>query len=123
MVLVDSSSWIETLRAGGNAQVRARVTELVLAGQAAWCDIIRIELWHGARGQRELKELALLETVVYSLETDETVWDGAVDLARKARSSGITAPCADLLIVATAKCHAVELDHFDKHLAKLQQIA
>jgi predicted nucleic acid-binding protein len=123
MLLVDSSSWIETLRVGGNPRVRARVAELVLAGHAAWCDIIRVELWQGARGQREAKELAQLESVVTSLEIDADVWEHAIKLARRARAAGLTTPSADLLIVATALRHGVELDHCDKHLAKLQQIA
>lgn len=123
MLLVDSSSWIETLRVGGNPRVRDRVAELLLAGHAAWCDIIRVELWHGVRGQREATELARLESVVVSLEIDSEVWEQAVRLARKARAAGLTTPSADLLIVATARRHGVKLDHCDKHLAKLQQIA
>jgi hypothetical protein len=31
MTLVDTSSWVEALRAGGNAEVRERVRELILA--------------------------------------------------------------------------------------------
>lgn len=122
MVLVDSSSWIETLRVSGNDTVRARISELVLQGEAAWCDIVRVELWNGARGQKERRELAMLESVVHSLAIDDEVWDRSVDLARRARAGGLTAPAADVIIVATAARHRVQLDHYDKHLARLQQV-
>lgn len=55
--LVDTSSWIEYLR---NAESDAgnRVEELVLTGDAGWCDVTAVELWHGVRGAREKQDLA-----------------------------------------------------------------
>ena len=49
MKLIDTSSWVEYFReheseAGDNVEV------LVLSGEAAWCDITLVELWHGVRG-------------------------------------------------------------------------
>lgn len=47
--LVDTSAWIETLRANGDAAVRARVRELAVDDRAVLCDMVRVELWNGAR--------------------------------------------------------------------------
>ena len=55
VVLVDTSSWIEALRSSGRADVRERVRVLLLNGLAAWCDMVAVELWNGARGDYEKK--------------------------------------------------------------------
>ena len=50
MKLIDTSSWIHSLRSDGDAKVRQRVAELLLSGDACWCAVVRVELWNGARG-------------------------------------------------------------------------
>jgi predicted nucleic acid-binding protein len=123
MVLVDTSSWIETLRAGGDASVRQRVSALVLDGEAAWCDMIRLELWHGVRGARETRDLTDLEDVVVPLVIDEAVWRQAVALARRARSQGLTVQAPDLVIAATAQRHEVAVDSTDSHIDRLMKLS
>lgn len=123
MVLIDSSSWIEALRDSGKAEVRNRVRDLLAAGNAAWCDPVRLELWNGARGAREKKVLAHLERTVAVLPTDSAVWELAIRIAKAARDAGLTVPAIDLMIVACACRHAVELEHNDHHLVRLQSLA
>jgi hypothetical protein len=122
MILIDSSSWIEALRESGKAEVRKRVEGLLAAGNAAWCDPVRLELWNGARGQQERKALAQLEKTVPLLPVDDAVWDQAVRLAKSARDAGVTVPAVDLIIVACARRHAVDLEHNDRHLTRLQSL-
>ena len=50
LTLIDTSSWIEALRRSGRAEVRERVARLMSEGRAAWCDLVALELWNGARG-------------------------------------------------------------------------
>ncbi len=119
VVLVDTSSWIETLRPHGDPVVRQRVSDLLLEGQAAWCNIVRLELWHGVRGAGERDALKSLESVVAGLEINDHVWEQAIDLGRLARSRGLTVQSADLLIVATAKYHGAQIDSCDAHVARL----
>lgn len=123
MVLIDSSSWIEALRDSGKPDIRKRVENLLAAGNAAWCDPVRLELWNGARGASEKKVLAHLEKTVAILPTDTAVWDLAVNLAKSARDAGLTAPAVDLMIVACARRHGVELEHNDQHLNRLQSLS
>lgn len=123
MVLIDSSSWIEALRESGKVDVRKRVQDHLAAGDAAWCDPVRLELWNGARGTREKKVLSQLEKTVSVLPTDDAVWDVAIDLARAAREAGLTVPAVDLMIVACARRHSVELEHNDQHLIRLQSLS
>ena len=116
VVLIDTSSWIEALKSNGERAVRQRVLNLMLDGRAAWCDLVAVELWNGARGDYEKKKLAELEKEIVCLETSPEVWARAKDLARKCRKAGITAPSADLVIAACALFHGAGLEHCDAHL-------
>ena len=115
MKLVDTSSWIEQLRRGGDAAVRARVEQLLSAGEAAWCPITRLELWNGARGEAERRVLREMDSGIVSLEIGLPVWDRAIGLASAARTRGITVPSTDLLVAACARHHDVALEHCDGH--------
>jgi predicted nucleic acid-binding protein len=119
MTIVDSSSWIETVRADGDPLVRSRVESLLNAGNAAWCSMIRLELWRGARAGTERKLLEFLESRLRLFEITEDVWELAVRLMMKARLSGLSAPPSDVLIVATAEFHRVQVEHCDQHLERL----
>lgn len=122
LTLVDSSSWIEFLRAANHSETRQRVGALVLADQACWCEIIRLELWNGA-GQEEQKGLIRrLEVELPSLSIDAEVWQLSIELAKRARAKSLTAPTADLVIAACAYRHGVGLEHNDRHLTALQAL-
>jgi predicted nucleic acid-binding protein len=90
VILFDSSSWIHMLRPNGEASVRGRVVRALESGEACWCPFIRLELWHGAGGDRERKVLREFERLLPELAIDEAVWSAANDLARRARSAGIS---------------------------------
>ena len=122
MKLVDTSSWIDAMRRDGDAAVRARVQALMRTGEAAWCDLVRLELWNGLRGAAERKQMEALEADVILLSTTDAVWGKARELARRARTAGITVPGADLVIAACAWEHGVEMEHDDAHLTALAEL-
>ncbi|MBS0366681.1 MAG: PIN domain-containing protein [Proteobacteria bacterium] len=122
MLLIDTSSWIHLLRPDGQAAVRARVERALQAGEACWCPIIRLELWNGAGGEREKRVLRDFERLLPELDLDATVWRVAYDLARRARSGGVTVPASDLLIAACARRHAAALEHADTDFTLLEGI-
>src|SRR5947209_5673235 len=122
IVLVDSSAWIEAMRPVGDAAVRARVQALLATGTAAWCDMVRLELWHGARGTTEHTALAHMDATLPRLPIDATVWEASMVLGRKARAAGLNVPAADILIVACAQTHGVAIEHVDRHLHRLASI-
>jgi predicted nucleic acid-binding protein len=119
VVLVDTSAWVEFLRVGGKAKVEERVRELLLSHEAAWCEMVRLELNNGIGGDRDQKLLREFEGDVIMLETDAAVWQRSVDLARKSREKGLTVPAADLLIAACAFRHGVEIESADNHFRML----
>jgi hypothetical protein len=122
MHLVDSSSWIHTLRPGGDAETRTRVERLVRSGEACWCSMVRLELWNGAGKDHERRVLREMEDRLIELEITPDVWDLACELARKARQRGITVPATDLLIAACARHHQVDLEHSDEHFSALEKV-
>ena len=89
------------------------------AGEAAWCPVVRLELWNGARGEHEKRVLREMQAQLPDLAIDPPVWERACALARKARSSGSTLPASDILIAACARHHQVEIEHADRHLDTL----
>jgi predicted nucleic acid-binding protein len=123
MKLVDTSSWIEQLRRGGDPAVRERVEALLLTGEAAWCPMVRLELWNGAQGERERAVLREMEREVAALEIGEEVWDLAAGLARGARQKGVTVPATDLLVAACAYHHGLGIEHNDSHFGLIATLA
>lgn len=119
MVLVDTSSWIHMLRTDGDEGVRARVESLLHAGRACWCPMVRLELWNGARGDRDKKTLRDFERLLPELPITNEVWKVAYALADKSRMAGATAPGADVLIAACAQFHEVPLEHSDSDFDRL----
>ena len=122
MLLVDTSSWIHLLRPNGDPTVRTRVERALQAGEACWCPMVRLELWNGAGGERETKALRDFERLLPELEIDDEVWRGTYELARKARSAGVSVPATDLLIAACAKRHDADLEHSDSGFTQLAKL-
>jgi predicted nucleic acid-binding protein len=122
VTLVDSSSWIDFLR-GRQTQSALRVQHLLAGGEAAWCDLIAVELWSGVRVGHERKALDELEGELASFALDADVWRLARKLAFRSRQSGITAPASDIIIAACAANYDLELEHCDSHFDKILPIA
>ena len=119
MILVDSSSWIHFLRSNGDPLVRARVETVLTSGDAAWCPLVRLELWNGAAGSRERRILRDFEAVLPELAIDDEVWSVACELARRARSAGVSVPATDILIAACARRHGAGLETADSDFERL----
>ncbi|PKL48097.1 MAG: hypothetical protein CVV37_07965 [Nitrospira bacterium HGW-Nitrospira-1] len=116
VVLIDTSSWIEAFRTTGRYDVRERVMNLMIDGKAAWCDMVAVELWNGARGDYEKQKLKKLEKEIACLQIIPEVWQKARTLAQKCREAGQTVPSADLVITACALFHRAGMEHCDDHI-------
>lgn len=121
-VLIDTSSWIHFLRADGDKPARDRVSAALEAGTARWCAMVRLELWNGARGDREKRVLREFERLVPELSTAAAVWDEAFALACRCRLAGVTVPSTDVLIYACATHHGAELEHADADFDQISQV-
>ena len=100
LVLVDTSAWTQALRRQGDSSVRERVEKLLAQESAAWCEMIRLELWSGVRGEEERRKLAHMDAVIPRMPITDEVWALACKYASVARASGLTVPASDLAIYA-----------------------
>ena len=114
LILIDTSSWIHLLRPDGDPEIRSRVEATLRSGDACWCPIVQLELWNGARGGREQQVLRRFAEVLPVLPMDGDVWSVAYDLARRARSRGVTVPATDVAIAACARRHGARLESADR---------
>lgn len=113
MKLVDTSSWVQALRAQGKPEVRNRVQILLEQGLACWCSPVRLELWAGVGKYPEAKILRLYAQVIPDIPVTREVWSLAETLAERGRRRGLRAPAMDILIAACARFHDLELEHDD----------
>ena len=121
-VLVDSSLWVHHLRKSGDPAKRDRVNALLESGEAAWCPAVRLELWRGVTNDAERKTLRRYEALLPDYEISAEVWQRSIQLADRARASGVTVPLADLLIFVCAKIHGLEVAHDDTHFEELTKL-
>ena len=110
------------LRPSGDPAVRARVHAALTSGQACWCPLVQLELWNGARGQQEHKVLRDFGRTLPELPMDEPVWQAAYDMARRARTKGITVPATDVAIAACAFRHGTALETADSDFELLASV-
>lgn len=121
-VLIETSLWVEGLRRDGRPDRKHRVDELIRNGSAAWCEMVLLELWNGARGSEEKQRLKFFEQEIIMLPTTAEVWSFSYAAARAARDKGFTIPNPDLLIFSCARHHGVELEHADEHFEQLKKL-
>jgi predicted nucleic acid-binding protein len=121
-VLVDSSLWVHQLRRSGDPANRDRVNALLESGEATWCPAVRLELRRGVTNDAERRTLRRYEALLPDLEISAEVWRRSIQLADRARASGMTVPLADLLIFACARIHGLEVAHDDTHFDELTKL-
>ena len=84
-----------------------------------------LQAFYTIRSERQLMErleFDLLFRWFAGLGIDDAVWNAAFDLARRARSAGISVPATDILIAACARHHDVELEHADSDFSSLGKL-
>lgn len=86
------------------------------------CDMVRLELWNGARSTKDQRTLREMEAELATVPTTPEVWTLASEMARLARSKGHSIPASDLVIAACAEHHGLTLIHQDSHFDRLLQL-
>jgi len=119
--MIDTSAWIEFLRATGSPS-HLEVRSLLDQGEAAWCDMVQLELRNGGDAP-QARTLERITPLVWMFAIDDRIWDAAKKLAVRARAAGVTAPAADVLISACARSFDLKvLHHGDTHFHDLATI-
>ncbi len=120
MTLVDTSSWIQFLRRGGNAVVKQRVRDLLKDGSVVTCPVVLAELWMGAGSVKDRQDVQELQDVLPCLGLNQQTWDLSYRLAGVCCERGTPVPASDLLIAACAFFHGALIDAEDKHFGTLE---
>jgi predicted nucleic acid-binding protein len=112
MILIDTSAWIEFLRDTGS-RVCDHV-DLLLDGEIAVCDPVRMELLAGARSDEHLRDLRGLLARASIIATGPTDYEDAAGLYRTCRRGGATVrKLIDCLIAAVAIKADIPVLHSD----------
>lgn len=114
--------WVHQLRQSGDPAKRDRVNALLAAGEAAWCPVVRLELWRGVTNTAERRTLRRYEALLPDYDITAVVWERAIRLADRGRTAGVTTPMADLLIFACATLNDLEIVHDDEHFDALARL-
>lgn len=118
MILIDTSAWVEFLRATGSPT--DEVVNRLIDEEIATCDAVMMELLAGARNERHLVELRGLLARAVTLPMSPAHYDHAASLYRTCRASGETVgKMIDCLIGAVAIAHDAEVLHADIDFAVL----
>ena len=115
LVLIDTSAWVQALRRSGDPDVRKRVSVLLSDRRAAWCEMVRLELWSGVGKDHERRDLLRLDEALPRVPITSEVWQDAARLASRSGARGFQFPASDLVIYACAKRHRLSLEHVDRH--------
>ncbi len=119
-LLIDTSDWTHALPKKGEASIRAKVNAAMADERAAWCQIIRLELYRGVNNDWDRELLSFLDANVRPLAISTEVWQTAIGITQTLRSDGITLPMPDTIIHACGIVHHARVEHNDKHFDLLQ---
>ncbi len=89
--------------------------------EIAVCHVVRAELIHGARSEREKKKIENALNEFTHLEIDDEVWESLGDILYTLKKEGLTVPFQDALIAAVAIKHKCQLWNLDKHFPKMSE--
>lgn len=121
-VLIDSSAWTQALRRNGDSALRAQAEALVAERRAAWCEIVRVELWKGAGSREDSAKIERLEQLVINMPLTQEIWNATCTLAQRARLNGTPVPTTDMIIFACAQLNGLKILHRDKHFDLLERL-
>jgi len=119
MTLIDTSAWIEFLRARGAVEVKNRVAAYLELGDAAYCGPVEFELLVGAR-RSELADVHHALGFSRLLAFPQECWRQAADVEQRLRRNGITVPRDDVFVAATALHHGVSVYACDPHFTLMR---
>ncbi len=116
MILIDTSAWVEFLRAGGRQEVKERVSLYLELDEAAVTGPVRFELLTGSNPTSESDVRALLGLCA-DLPFEDEYWEVAAANERLLRNKGITIPRDDLFIATVACERRMPLFQLDRHFS------
>lgn len=121
-VLIDTSAWVEFLRATGSP-VDGRVTSIVAREPYAITDVVMAELLVGARSDAAVRRVrGIADTGRFFAVRPLFDYETAADIALTCRSVGLSVGLPDCLIAAVAINNHLELLAADRDFASIAEL-
>lgn len=117
-VLIDTSVWIEFFRKKGSA-VSNKVKEYLKLDQACYTGPIAVELYQGARSQKEIKVLDQLFQAITYVEVAREHYHRAGLISQKAARKGKNFSTVDMILAAVALEEHLLLFSLDGHFKEI----
>jgi len=104
-----------------DASVRARLGQLIEAGQAATCAIIELEVLYSARNAKDHRMIRSRRDLAYErVAVDDGVLNRAMDIQGElARKGQHRLPIPDLIVAAAAEAAGLIVLHYDAHFDQI----
>ena len=117
MILVDTNIIIDFWRNPSEALKKIFLEETV-----AICGIIKAELKHGAKSEKDLLTISEALSDFECILLEESIWDEVGKLLYRLRKNGITVPFQDVVLCAVALKHNLLLWTNDNHFALIKTV-
>ena len=121
-LIIDSSLWVDFLRAKTPAKIKQQVVPLVNAADAVICEPIKFEILRAAL-RHERTTIESIFATLPTLPTPADLWERSAALGQKCLGHGFRPPAMDLLIAQIAIEHQAELVTFDAHFAEIAKVS
>jgi predicted nucleic acid-binding protein len=120
MYLVDSTAYIDWIRAGRNP-IRI-LGPWIRAGSLVGCGIVRVEVLRGIVAEPVRQEMKLLFGHIPDVPCTPDVFDEAADLAWSLDREGRVLPLTDVIIAVCARRAQATLVTRDKHYRQIPDV-
>ena len=118
MVIVDTSVWLQFLKAGVPS-VRAEMDALRARGEVAVVGVVMAELLQGSRSQQELEQFTEWLTALPYLAESQHTWAMVGNLSYQLHRNGTPIPMLDLLIGTLALEYDCAVYTLDEHFRRI----
>jgi predicted nucleic acid-binding protein len=98
------------------------VKEFLVSGEARIAEPILLELFHGARGKKELETIKELSETVPILKCNEKIFVEAYKNAMELRTKGLTVPSMDILIYSISIFYKAKIYHNDSDFTSINEL-
>jgi len=120
--VIDSSIWVDCLRAGSSAALRRQTKTILASHDCFLCEPVTFELLRAVPKRDRARTEALIATVPI-LPTPNELWSAARVLGQKCVDRGFLPPAIDLLIAQVCLHHNVPLITFDTHFQQITEVS
>lgn len=120
--LVDTSTWIEGLRKGGNPEAQHWLKTVLSQEAVVIIPPVKTELLSGSLSEKQFNKFKGELEALTLLNRDDEAWEKAAELNFRLRRQGVNIPVIDVLIASWSLLYNCILVHHDRHYEMIKNI-